>query len=259
LKACELVRNGAIGKVHTVNVGLPTGTPCGPQPAAPVPEGFDYDMWLGPAPYEPYAENRCHWNFRWILDYSGGQLTDWAAHHCDIANWGMGTEYTGPISAEGYGTFPKDGIWNAATDYYFTCEFPAGASPLAPEGFTMIVSNAFPMGAHFEGENDQWIHVDRSGLTASKDAILNTPLPENAVRLYKSENHGKNFLECVRNRKQCIAPIQAAHHAITIAHIGNIAMQLERKVNWNPEKEQFIGDPQATRMMSRSMRGEWRI
>jgi predicted dehydrogenase len=138
--ACELVRNGRIGHIHTVRVGLPAGNSIveqGGSYPSPVPEWFDYDMWLGPAPRVPYCPNRCHWNFRWISDYSGGQLTDWAGHHCDIAQWGMGTELTSPVEIEGVGNFPraKDGLFDTATGYRFTCKFR--------EGFTMIVADQF--------------------------------------------------------------------------------------------------------------------
>ncbi len=257
-RGCELVRNGVLGEIHTVEVGLPTGKTIEPQAEMPIPEGFDYDFWLGPAPWAPYTEKRCHWDFRWILDYSGGQLTDWAAHHCDIANWGMGTEHTGPTAVEGAGEYPREGLWNAAVNYKFTAEYAPGASPLAPKGFTMHVSNSFPMGARFHGEKD-WIHVDRSGTTASRDDLLKTELGENRVRLYESRHHGKNFVECVHERKATITPIQAAHRSITIAHLGNIAMRLGRKVVWNPETENFGEDAQANRMLSRSMRSPWRI
>jgi predicted dehydrogenase len=257
-RACELVRNGVIGEVHTVEVGLPTGKTIAPQAEMPVPEGFDYDLWLGPAPYAPYTEMRCHWNFRWITDYSGGQLTDWIGHHGDIANWAMGTEHTGPTRVEGQGVYPRDGLWNAVTEYRFTCIYEAGVSPVAPKGFTMVVSDAFPMGAKFHGEKD-WIYVDRGELTASRDEILATELGDNAIRLYESRHHGRNFVDCVRARKETITPVQAAHRAITIGHLGNIAMQLGRPVVWDPEAENFGDDHQANRMLSRAMRGPWHI
>ena len=257
-RACELVRNGRIGAVHTVKVGLPTGGGCGPKPEMPIPDGFDYDFWLGPAPYEPYTKDRCHWNFRWILDYSGGQLTDWAAHHCDIANWGMGTEYTGPIEIEGRGEYPRDGLWNAATHYKFECVYPPGASPVSPDGFTMMVSNAFPMGARFEG-TDGWIHVSRSGLTTEPASLKGSVLGINEIHLPESPGHHRNFLDCVRSRARTITPIEPAHYAITIAHLGNIAMQLERKVKWDPQVERFVNDPEADRKRSRAMRGPWHL
>lgn len=256
--ACELVRNGRIGAVHTVQVGLPTGPTCGPQPEMPIPEGFDYDFWLGPAPYAPYTKERCHWNFRWILDYSGGQLTDWAAHHCDIANWGMGTEYTGPVEVEGRGEYPRDGLWNAATNYRFDCVYPKGASPVSPDGFIMQVSNGFGGGARFEG-TEGWVHVDRGHLTTHPASLKDSKIGANEVHLCDSRNHMRNFLECIRTRAETITPIEVAHRAISIAHLGNIAMLLERKVKWDPANERIIDNPEAERKLNRSMRAPWHI
>ncbi len=257
-QACEVVRNGRIGEVHTIKVGLPTGSGCDTVKEMPVPAGFDYNRWLGPAPDAPYTELRCHWNFRWILDYSGGQLTDWGAHHCDIANWAMGTERTGPIEIEGTGIFPRSGLWNAATDYYVICRFAPGASPVAPKGFNMILSNSFPNGARFEGANGS-VFVDRGGWQTDPENLKDTVIGENEVHLYASDNHAGNFLDCVRSRKETITPIEAAHYAINNAHLGNVAMRLGRKVRWDPVKERFINDPIADRLLSRAMRAPWTI
>ncbi len=257
-KGCELVRSGRIGEVHTVKVGLPTGSPTTPQPEMPVPEGFDYDLWLGPAPEAPYTEQRCHWNFRWILDYSGGQLTDWAAHHCDIANWGMGTEHTGPVSIRGGGLFPRDGLWDAATDYTIVYEYPAGASPVAPNGFTLIVSNSFPMGTRFEG-SEGWVYVDRGEKLETYPENLKTAALGPDEGLYKSDDHILNFIECVHSGEKTVAPIEAAHYAINLAHLGNISMRLERELKWDPAAERFINDPTADRMLKRAMRSPWHL
>jgi len=258
-RGCELVRNGRLGEIHTVKVGLPTGSSIEPQPPMPVPEHLDYDFWLGPAPEEPYTERRCHWDFRWILDYSGGQLTDWAAHHCDIANWGMGTEYTGPTKVKGKGEFPRDGLWNAAINYMVECTYPAGASPVAPDGFTMLVSNSFPMGAQFEG-SEGTLHVSRGDtLTADPESILDSEIGKDEVQLYRSTNHAQNFVDCVRTRKRTITPIEPAHYAINIAHLGNIAMKLERELAWDPVRERFVNDSEADRQISRAMRGPWHL
>ncbi len=257
--ACELVRNGRIGKVHTVRVGLPAGYSVSEQGGfrpAPVPEGFDYDMWLGPAPGVPYCPNRCHWNFRWISDYSGGQLTDWAGHHCDIAQWGMGTELTSPVEIEGVGEFPKakDGLFDTAKSYRFVCTYK--------EGFTMIVADRDQqpkgMGVHFEG-TDGWIWVDREGFDASSKSILASVIGPGEIHLYKSDDHHQNFLDCVRSRAATITPARVAHRSIMIGHLGLIAMKLRRKVRWNPEAERFLDDPEADRLLSRPMRSPWHL
>jgi predicted dehydrogenase len=257
--ACELVRNGRIGKVHTVRVGLPTGNgikegstvPCDPPP------GFDYDMWLGPAPWKPYNPSRCFWNFRWIMDYSGGQLTDWAGHHIDIANWGMNTEYTAPVSIEGKADFPPadDGVFNTPPTYHFEARYA--------EGFTMIVANDEQqprgMGTEFIGD-EGWVYVDRGGrLDASPKSLLTSVIRPNEIHLYKSDNHIQNFLDCVRSRKDTITPAIVAHHSIMVGHLGMIAMRLGRRVNWDPQKERFINDPEADRLLFRPMRSPWHL
>ncbi len=257
--ACELVRNGRIGKIHTVRVGLPGGYSISEQggcyPTTP-PAWFDYDMWLGPAPLVPYAPNRCHWNFRWISDYSGGQLTDWAGHHCDIAQWGMGTEMTGPVEIEGVAEFPKskDGLYDTAKRYRFVCTFR--------EGFSMIVADRDQqpkgMGVQFEG-TDGWIWVDREGFDASPKSLLTSIVGPEEIHLYRSDDHHQNFLDCVRSRSEAIAPARIAHRSISIGHLGLIAMKLGRKVRWNPEAERFVDDSEADRLLSRPMRSPWHL
>jgi predicted dehydrogenase len=257
--ACELVRNGRIGKVHTVRVGLPNGYSIDEQGGylpVPPPKGFDYEMWLGPSPRVPYTPNRCHWNFRWISDYSGGQLTDWAGHHCDIAQWGMGTEMTSPIEIEGVAEFPKaeDGLFDTATKYRFECKFK--------EGFTMIVADRTQqpkgMGVQFEG-TDGWIWVDRDGLDASPKSLISSVIGPEEIHLYRSDDHHQNFLDCVRSRAETITPARIAHRSIMIGHLGLIAMKLGRKVRWDPEAERFINDPEADRLLSRPMRSPWHL
>ena len=250
--ACELVRNGRIGKVHTVKVGLPNTSSIhnrGTEPAA-VPEGFDYDRWLGPAPWKPCCPSRCHWNFRWISDYSGGQITDWAGHHCDIAQWGMGTELTGPVEIEGRGIFPRDSLFDTVENYRFVCKYA--------EGFTMIVAGAFPRGIRFEG-TEGWIFVRRGKIDAHPESLLKSEIGPNEVHLYKSNNHKQNFVDCVRSRSQTVAPIEVAHHSIAVGHLGVIAMKLGRKLHWAPGNERFINDPEANRLLSRPMRNPWHV
>ena len=248
--ACELVRNGRIGKVHQVTCGLPTGSVTSNKPAIPVPDGFDYDFWLGPAPEAPYCEGRTHWNFRWILDYSGGQVTDWGAHHIDIAHWGLGLQETGPIEVEGVGEYPKDGLWNAATNYRFVCKYRTGVE--------ITVTNAFENGVKWEGDGG-WVFVNRSRIDAYPKALLQETFGPTETHLPRTGEHHRNFLDCVKLRREPIAPIEQAHRTITVAHLGNIAMQLGRKVRWNPDTERFINDSAAARLRDRAMRGGWRL
>lgn len=255
-KACEIVRNGAIGKLHTVLCGLPGGTPDfgrtgDRQDPEPVPAGFNYDMWLGPAPDAPYAPGRCHVNFRWILDYSGGQITDWGGHHPDIAQWGMGTELTGPVAIRnGQATWAKEKLWNTATDFHFEAMYESGVK--------MIYSSRVRGGVTFQG-SDGWVWVNRGAIEASPLSLLDYEPGEKEVRLYRSTNHVGNFVDCVLSRKETVAPIEQAHRSITIAHLGNISLRLGRDVKWDPKAERFIGDEQANAMLSRPMRKPWSL
>ncbi|HPN35590.1 MAG TPA: Gfo/Idh/MocA family oxidoreductase [bacterium] len=254
--ACELVRNGYLGKVSTVRVGLPYGNSIRPgnfTPSTP-PAGFDYDMWLGPAPEAPYCEARCHWNFRWISDYAGGQLTDWAGHHIDIAQWGMNTENSAPVEIEGVGEWSdgREGLFDVMNGYTFSGKYA--------EGFTMIVadSHRHKMGVRFEGEQG-WIHVDRGFIEANPSSLLRIRIRPEEVHLTVSTDHHQNFLDCVLSRKKTVAPVETAHHSIMVAHLGLAAIKLGRKLKWDNVRERFIDDAQADRLLSRAMRSPWRI
>ncbi|MBW7990213.1 MAG: Gfo/Idh/MocA family oxidoreductase [Planctomycetes bacterium] len=255
-RACELVRNGRIGKLHTVRCGLPGGTPDISKKGhltkpKPVPEGFNYDMWLGPAPYAPYCPARCHVNFRWLLDYSGGQVTDWGGHHPDIAQWGMGTEKTGPVEiVNAKGVFAKDGFYNTAKEFYFECIYKNGVK--------LIISNKDRGGVTFEGTEGR-VWANRGRHNAEPKSLLDSVIGPNEIHLYQSDDHSRNFIDCVISRQETVAPIETAHRSITISHLGNIAMRLGRDLKWDPDKEQFVDDEQAERMMTRSMRSPWRL
>jgi len=252
-RMCELVRNGRIGKVHTIRVELPSGpnTPGDPTPM-PVPEGFDYEMWLGPAPYAPYTKDRIHWNFRWILDYSGGQLADWGAHLLDGAQWGNDSEHTGPVEVEGKGVFCSEGLYDTAKEYRIEYKYA--------DGVRLIVTSGTPS-LRFEGA-EGWIgNVGwRAKLQAEPKSILDSVIGPNEIHLYTCRaGEQRNFLDCVKSRKDCYFPPEIGQRCFTIAHIGNISMLLGRKLKWDPEKERFINDEQANRMLSRSMRSPWNL
>jgi predicted dehydrogenase len=252
-RMCELVRNGRIGKVHTIRVELPSGpnTPGNPSPM-PVPKGFDYEMWLGPAPYAPYTKDRIHWNFRWILDYSGGQLTDWGAHLLDGAQWGNDTEYTGPVEVEGEGVFCSEGLYDTAKEYRIEYKYA--------NGIRLIVTSGTPS-LRFEG-SDGWIgNIGwRAKLQAEPKTILDSVIGPNEIHLYTCPaGEQRNFLDCVKSRKDCYFPPEIGQRCFTIAHIGNISMLLGRKLKWDPDRERFINDEQANRMLSRSMRSPWHL
>jgi predicted dehydrogenase len=255
-RACELVRNGRIGKLHTVKCGLPGGTPDistmgSRDKPEPVPDGFNYDMWLGQAPYAPYCPARCFVNFRWILDYSGGQVTDWGGHHPDIAQWGMDTEKTGPVEIRNAkGDFAPDGLYNTARNFHFECIYK--------NGVTLIISNKERGGVTFEG-TEGWVWADRGRHDAYPKSLLESVIGPNEIHLYRSDDHARNFIDCVLSRKEPVAPIETAHRSITIGHLGNIAMRLGRDLKWDPDTERIIGDEEAERMAARAMRSPWRV
>jgi len=254
-RACELVINGRIGKVSFVEVGLPDGNPANKSyPVQPVPEGLDWDMWLGPAPKEPYR-GVCHWDWRWILAYSGGQLTDWAGHHIDIAHWGLGLDRTGPIEIEAKGVYPREGIFDVPVEYSIHAKYATGVK--------MHYANArqvpHGMGVCWYGDKG-WIHVDRGNrLFASDPKILEEKIGDSEIHLYKSLDHPQNLLDCIRTRKETIAPCQVAHRSISAALLGEIAMLTGRKLNWNPDAQEFVNDPIATRMLRRPFRSPWKL
>ncbi|MCH7520572.1 MAG: Gfo/Idh/MocA family oxidoreductase [Candidatus Marinimicrobia bacterium] len=253
----ELVLNGRIGQLHTVEVGLPAGHTDfagtkDQKQLAPVPKELDYDMWLGPAPYAPYSPARVHRNWRWHLDYGGGQLLDWIGHHGDIAHWGMGVQYSGPYEIEGYGDYPKDGLWNSATRFRLTAKYA--------DDVTMIIAGGHDdirMGTKWIGDRG-WVWVNRGDrIEASPEGLLKERFGPDETHLYRSPGHFRNFLDCVKSRATTIAPCEVAHRSATPGHLGQIAMLLGRKIRFNPGTEEILDDPTATRMLGSTMRSPW--
>ncbi len=253
-RICELVVNGRIGDIHTVICGLPAGTPDFGKKAhltdiAPVPEDFNYDMWLGPAPYVPYRPCSSHVNFRWVLDYSGGQLTDWGGHHPDIAQWGMETQYTGPVKIQNAkGQWSKHPVYNTATQFYFESMFENGVK--------LVIESGKNHGVTFIGSEGK-VWANRQAHKIEPESLADTVIGENEKHLYKSDNHFKNFIDCVISREEPIAPVEVAHRSITIAHLGNIAMMLNTDLDWDPVSEKVTNVPEANKMLSRKMREPW--
>jgi len=236
-KGAELVRNGRIGKVEYVEVGLPDGWHyMGNPPVQPVPEELDWDMWLGPAQKVPFR-GVVHWDWRWIMDYSGGQLTDWVGHHFDIAHWGLGLDRTGPVSVEGKGRANFDGIFDVPAEYDVTCIYGNGIK-------IRIANQAqlkFGMGAVWFGSSG-WIHVSRAGIRASDPDILDGKPgmiegPMAPIDRKVSLDHIRNFLDCVRSREETVAPVDAGHRSISAGLLGEIAIITGQKLEWDPDRE----------------------
>ncbi len=258
-RACELVRNGRIGKLHTVEVEIPGSMSTDGFGFGPVPETLDYDMWLGPAPEAPYSPKRVDaFGWRWILDYAGGCVTDWGAHHIDIAQWGMGTTDTGPIEVEGKGVFPGDGLFDSAIHWRYEAKYANGVTLACFAKGELLAQGQYPNGIKFIGEKG-WLFVDTGRIDAEPKSILKEEIGANEIRLYDSSNHASNFIDCIRTKQPTAAPVDQAHRSVTVCHLGNIAMRLGRKIRWDPATEKIIGDDQAGRMLSRPMRSPWRL
>ena len=260
--ACEIARNGRLGKVHTIKVGVHSGAAerSGLKTYVPerVPDGFDYNLWLGPAPWAPYTSARLvypHWFH--ISDYSLGYVSGWGIHHIDIAQWGNGTEDTGPVEIEGSAQFPDaDALcdnplsWDTRMKYANGVELIyTGEGP----GFTGVRH-----GITFEG-TDGWVWVNRGAIEAQPKSLLKEPFGPDDVRLPVSTFHQGNFLDCVRSRQKTISNIDVAVRSDTICQLAWCAFHLGRKLRWDPQQEQFTGDHDANRMLTRTLRAPWRL
>jgi predicted dehydrogenase len=263
--ACELVRNGRLGKVHTIRTYLPTGNmKSGAKGAAPVPDGFDYDMWLGPRPWEPYYPQRCHGNFRWVLDYSDGELTDRGAHVNDIALLGAGPLLVGPVEIQGRGKFMEDPLWDVPYKYHIEYTYANGLKIItesadAPGTVVCGITGAH-RGIQFEG-TEGWLFVAIHGgaLTASDPAILKSTIGPTEVQLGRSIGHGQDWVSAIKSRGPTMAPAEDGHRTASFCHLAVIALTLGRRIKWDLERERFVDDPEADRMISRPMRPPWHL
>lgn len=270
-KAAELVRNGRIGKLHTVKIGLP-GDPSGPPaPAMPIPKGFNYDMWLGSTPEMPYTEIGVHPQVGydrpgWLRmeQFGAGMITGWGQHHYDSAAWGMDTEYTGPISVESVAEFPKSGLWNVHGDFMSKAEYA--------NGITMYTSGGYQNGIRYEG-TEGWIFVSRGdyaatpsdpttkvrakAIDASDPKILESVIGEKEIHLYNSADQHGNWLDCIESRKEPISPIEIGHRACSVCLITHVSMKIPRKLQWDPKKEHFVNDAEANTWLRRSQRAPY--
>ncbi len=250
-QACELVRNGVIGKVHTVKVGLPPVNFDGPAvPDGDPPPELDYDFWLGPAPKRPYNRKHVHYLFRFFWDYSGGQQTNWGAHHLDIAQWGLGMDDSGPISIEGKAHYHKEKWYEVPESFELVYKYANGVTLLCGKGQTG--------GTTFEGDKGS-IFVNRGKLSSTPANLIKQKLGDSAVHLYVSNNHHGNWLECIRSRKLPICDVEIGHRSATVCHLGNIALRTGRKITWDPVKEEIVGDKEAAAMLSRPYRAPWSL
>jgi len=287
-KAAEIVRNGLIGQVTRVEVGLPSGhydfagtapelkarletlpdkpgdlslirpgTEAWKLAVSDPPPELDYETWIGASRMEPYIKQRVHMNWRWNYNTGGGQLLDWIGHHCDIAHWGLGFDNDGPSTVEGQGEFPApDAIWNTCTKYRIELKYPGDITMIIAGGHDDIRSGTKWIGT--EG----WVWVDRGGFEASNPEWKrgkNLPEALRKVKLYESPGHQRNFLDCVKSRQPTITPVQTAHHSAIPGHLGLISMLTGRKVEWDAKHEKIHGDHEASKLLSRPYRAPFHL
>ena len=239
-RACELVRGGVLGHVHTVHVGIAAANhpfqKREPVPNSKPPEHLDFNQWLGPAPSVEYNELKVHYNFRFFWDYSGGQMTNWGAHHIDIAHWGMGWDNLGPKTISGSAEFHPEGWHDVSEACRITYEYPNGTQMIVGQRQADIA-----MGTKFIGEHG-WIFVDRGKLQASDPELLKLELGGAYPKLRQSKNHHEHFLECIKSRELPICDVEIGHRTATACHLGNIAIRTGQVVHWDHEAEQIQGD-----------------
>ena len=281
--ACELVRNGRIGKLKHINVWAPASAPGGSTEVLPVPAGFDHERWLGPAAFRPYTKDLCEglgagktWWF--ISEFALGFIAGWGIHPMDIAVWGGGDLLSGPLEIEGRGTFHAEGICDTATAWNVDMKFGSGVT-LRFEGAPTKGSTDIPCcdvwahqkewsqryrritdhGTAFEG-TDGWVHVDRSGINLQPENLIDADESTFKVQLTKSPDHVRNFLDCVKSRADTVCPIDESVWSDTLCELSDIAIRMNRKMVWDVKKEHFINDKEANlRLLPQQMRKPWHL
>ena len=256
-RTCELVRNGRIGKLQCIEVAVPTDSGTGIEKPMEVPKNLNYDMWLGPTPYVPYTEHRVHPQadlsrpgWLQIEGYCRGMITGWGSHMYDIAQWALGVDTTsGPVEVESLAEFPDRGLFDVHVGYQSWATYANGVK---------LVSHNGRAGVNFIG-SDGWIWVERGSFRAHDRNIFRQDTGPNCIKLYESNDHMGNFLECMRSRKEPIAPVEAGHRSNSVCVIHHIAMKLKRKLKWNPDAECFINDDEANKMLDFTHRKKWQV
>lgn len=272
IKACEYIRNGRIGKIKRVLVGLPgvnyadnlqrSGKPLTVPDSEPPPE-LNYDMWLGPAPYRPYNVNRVHYLFRFFWDYSGGQMTNWGAHHLDITQWALGMDESGPVEAVASAEFHKEKLYETPTSFHITYKYAGGTVVECDSGGN---KEKYKMGATFEGEKGT-IYVNRGALTFDPEGIEEEAIKDSEVHLYptfknisKLRNpHHANWLDCIKTRREPVCSLSVGHHSAVMCHLGNIAVRTGKKVQWDPAMEVIVGDAELAKWATKAYRAPWKL
>jgi predicted dehydrogenase len=258
--ACELIRNGRIGKIHTVRVNMPNRDNhhlkllqnLGPRPVKAIPENLDYDMWLGPSPWRPYCKGGTHFWWRYILECGGGEMTDRGAHIIDLAQMVLDVDNSGPVSFKGAGWAPENGLYNSYMEYGFECAYA--------DGVKLIGRSDGERGIKFEGSHGSvFIHIHGGRLKTQPASLLREIIGPNEIHLERSPGHHRDFLNCVKTRRQPIVPAETGHRTATICHLLNIAFETGKTFKWDPESEQITNETHANRRLVQPMRSPWHV
>jgi predicted dehydrogenase len=263
-QACELAINGYLGKVHTIQVGAPGGTSYPAEPPCRPPEGFDYDMWTGPAPYIPFDKKRCEWLAMYMIShYCAGFITNWGVHYLDIAGWGCPEVFDKPFSVEGTGMLPAEGMTDTWMSWQVNLRWQSGLHVL----YTQI-GGASESGCKFVGDHG-WVRVDRSGIWAEPASLLTVILKPRDTPLHHSPecsndpaaytSHTADFFRSIRTRQDPVSPVEAGQAASTLGNVSDIALRLGRKLTWDPTQDRFVGEDEVNQMLSRPARSPWTI
>ncbi len=266
-RACEIVRNGYLGKVTHINVSLPDfGNHVWVDEFPKAPDFLDWEFYVGPATWTPFHPKRYDWDWRWWMAFGGGQMTDWIGHHADIAHMAMDWDNTGPRVITGVRwdmLNERNNLYDAPARYHFECEYKGGV--------TMTVANASDMpeefkraagdrlGTQFIAKNGAWLYVDRGEFRTSRDELQKLTFRDNDFRFRPERNHVRDFLNCVKSREEPSAPVHAGHRSASVGHLGKIACELGATLRWDPKTETFPKEPSLNALLTREYRGEWSL
>ena len=242
-RSVEIARNGLLGEIKFAEVGLPSGEPFPPKnDAFEIPENLNYDMWCGPSPVIEYHPQRTHYEWRWHYNFGAGQMLDWIGHHNDILHWMMELEHTSPIEVNmvDYRRPQDQSVWNAAWRYEYHCTYQ--------NGFRSRITNSARQGVTLFG-SEGWLHVNRGGLDASNPEWLKDDFDPGPVKAYKSENHSRNFLDCIKSREKTITPVEIAHRSATPGHLALISQEVGKPIKFDPETQEILDNEDATKLL----------
>ncbi len=264
-EACQLIRNGYIGEISHIDVGLPNGGHAEWVDESPkAPDYLNYEMYVGPAEWTPYHPERLDWNWRWWMKFGGSQMMDWIGHHGDIAHMSMGWDETGPVKIEPRRwefSDERNNLYDSPARYEFMCTYAGGTTLRvgSREEMPELFRKCDDTGTLWHGEKDQWIFVSRGGIQASDKKLTKIKFKDDDFLFRRQGNHLRDLVECMRSRETTIAPAEAGHRSASIGHLGKIACELNATLEWDPKAERFVNNEAVNSLLGRKYRGGWSL